>query len=53
MPCNHRSSLIEAAVCTLIKEMLSTLEARRRARERAKRCEDFPPQQEQGELLQT
>jgi len=40
MPCNPKRSLVEAAVCTLIKEILSTFEARRRARRPA--CERPP-----------
>jgi hypothetical protein len=32
MPCNTQRLLIEAAVCSLIKEIIATFESRRRAR---------------------
>jgi hypothetical protein len=38
MPCNPNSSLVQAAVYTLIKEIVSTFEARRRACRRTRRC---------------
>jgi hypothetical protein len=43
MPCNPKHSLVEAAVCTLIKEIISTFEARRRARRR--RASGSPPRE--------
>ena len=35
MSCKSKASLVEAAVCTLIKEIIAAYEARRRARREA------------------
>ncbi len=35
MSCKSKGTLVEAAVCTLIKEIVSAYEARRRARREA------------------
>lgn len=35
MSCKSKGSLVEAAVCTLIKEIIAAYEARRRARRQA------------------
>lgn len=35
MSCKSKGSLVEAAVCTLIKEVIAAYEARRRARREA------------------
>jgi hypothetical protein len=43
MPCNPKHSMVEAAVCTLIKEIISTFEARRRRRACRRRACGRPP----------
>ena len=39
MPCTTKTTLVQVAVRTLIKEIVSSYEARRRERLAAKKCE--------------
>lgn len=48
MPCTTKATLVQVAVCTLIKEIIATYEARRRERRAQKKC--LPCQEREAQV---